>query len=101
MLAKYIMHLDANNLYGLAMSQKLPLKGYKWVKDFKVEDIINYNDKTSKHGYFIECDIEYPKEFHDKHNDYPLAPERLKVKSEMLSPHMTSMYKKSYNKCKK
>ena len=40
MLANYIMYLDANNLYGLAMSQKLPLKGYKWVKDFKVEYIL-------------------------------------------------------------
>ena len=95
MVSNYIMYLDANNLYGKAMVQKLPEKGYKWVEDFKVEDIIDYNMEKSKKGYFIECDIEYPEELHDKHNDYPLAPERMKIKGDMLSPHSTYTYIKA------
>ena len=30
--SKYIMYLDANNLYGWAMSQYLPTGGFKWLK---------------------------------------------------------------------
>ena len=49
----------------------------KWDDIFKNEKEI---------GYFIECDLEYPKELHDLHNDYPLAPEKLIVQDDWLSP---------------
>jgi RNA-splicing ligase RtcB len=84
----YLSYLDANNLYGLAMSKYLPYADFKWCEITKNE-ILNYDEKSDT-GYFLEVDLEYPKELHDKHNDYPLAPELMTVKADMLSS--TSKY---------
>ena len=73
----YISYLDANNLYGWAMCKQLPYCGFKWGTEMTTDFVQNYEE--CEDGYTIECDISYPKELHDKHNDYPLAPERLKV----------------------
>ena len=83
---KHIMYLDANNLYGWAMSQYLPTGGFKWldVNDFILLD--DYTD-TSDKGLILEVDLEYPPELHDLHNDYPLAPEKVKVERDMLSAY--------------
>ena len=83
---KYIMYLDANNLYGWAMSQYLPTGGFKWLD---VNDFILLDDytETSDKGLILEVDLEYPNELHDLHNDYPLAPEKLKVERDMLSTY--------------
>ena len=63
--SSYIEYLDANNLYGWAMSQKLPVNGFKWVKQKKLskfnEDFIKKYDEDSNTGYFLEVDVEYPK----------------------------------------
>ena len=66
------MYLYANNLYGWAMSQPLPTGRFKWLKEDKWGDILKNKGGI---GYFIECDLEYPKELDYLHNDYPLAPE--------------------------
>jgi len=91
---KYISYLDANNLYGWAMSQYLPTGGHKWLKPDNV-DLSKYKD-DSKKGIILEVDLEYPKEFHDKHNDYPLAPEALNITDDMLSPYANDI-KNLYN----
>jgi hypothetical protein len=72
----FIMNLDANNLYGFAMVQNLPYDGYTWNTKFvdqdleqTIEDIKNYNPKTSPIGCFFEVDLEYPKELHDSPQD--------------------------------
>ena len=77
-----------NNLYGDAMSQYLPYGGFKWVKTTNetINRILNKSD-NSLHGYFLELDLEYLKNLHDFHKDYPMAPEKIKVKDEMLSPY--------------
>ena len=81
--SSYIQYLDANNLYGWAMSQALPTNGFKWMKNLSVQNVINILDKNRnplvKTGYIFEVDLEYPKELWKQHNDYPLAPEKLKV----------------------
>ena len=59
------------------MSQPLPVKECKWVSPDEI-DILNVR-KDSKRGYIIEVDLKYPKELHDKHNLYPLAPEHVQV----------------------
>ena len=81
---KTLMYQDANALYSWAMSQYLPLRGYKWAST----DIDYMNvPADSSIGYILEVDIEYPESLHDAHNDYPLAPEHLKVTNNMLSPY--------------
>ena len=68
----YITYLDANNLYGWAMCQPLLARGFTWMTDF---DLVNWRE-TSR---ILEVDLEYPKELHDDHNDYSLAPKRLTI----------------------
>ena len=73
---KYIQYLDANNLYGWAMTQTLPTHGFKWVKNItkeKVYQLLETNCPSK--GYIFEVDLEYPKHLWKLHNDYPLAPE--------------------------
>ena len=86
--SKYIMYLDANNLYGWAMSQYLPTGGFKWLTEKQINKInlAQYNEDSNK-GLLIEVDLEYPKELHDLHNDYPLAAERVRVNNNMLSKY--------------
>ena len=67
--SSYIQYLDVNNLYGWAMSQKLPVKNFKWVEDvsrINEEFIKNYNENSSKR-YILEVDVKYPKKLHDLH----------------------------------
>ena len=80
----FISYLDMNNLYGWAMSEYLPYEGFKWLKNVDKFDVMSINEK-SPIGYFLEVDLEYPDELHELHNDYPLAPEKLAVSSDMLS----------------
>ena len=64
-ISSYLMYLGVNNLYGWAMSQKLPVNGFKWVEKSRLSrfnDIFikNYNENSDK-GYFLEVDIDYLK----------------------------------------
>lgn len=80
--SKYIVYLDANNLYGWAMSQKLPHANFKWMSKQEL-------DEWRYIACILEVEIEYPEELHDLHNDYPLAPERLMMNGvEKLIPNL-------------
>ena len=61
-ISSYLIYLDANNLYGWAMSQKLPVNGFQWVKNVSQfnESFIRDYDQNSDIGYFFEVDIDYP-----------------------------------------
>ena len=75
----YIQYLDANNLYGWAMSQKLPTHGFKWM-DIDIPSVIKLLEKKdTNQDYIFEVDLEYPQSLWEEHNDYPLAPERIKI----------------------
>ena len=76
----YIQYLDANNLYGWAMSKKLPVNGFKWIDNNEInEDFIkNYNENDNK-GYILEVDVKYPKRLHKLHSDLPFLSERIKI----------------------
>ena len=79
--SSYIHYLDANNLYGWAMSQKLPVNNFKWIEDtskINEEFIKNYNENSNK-GYIIEVDVKYPKKLLDSHSDLPFLPKRMKI----------------------
>ena len=97
MPSKYIIYLDANNLYGWAMSQYLPTGGFKWLTEKQINKInlAQYNEDSNK-GLLIEVDLEYPKELHELHNSYPLAAERVCVNKDMLSEYCKTIATK-YN----
>ena len=83
--SSYIQYLDANNLYGWAMSKKLPTNGFKWIDNNETakhvinEDFIkNYNENNDK-GYILEVDVKYPKRLHKLHSDLPFLSERMEV----------------------
>ena len=76
-----LMFLDANNLSGWAMSKKLHVNGFKWENDlsrFNENIIKNYNENSDV-GYFVEVDIEYPKQLWSFHKGLPFSPERKKL----------------------
>ena len=85
-LSKFITYLDKNNLYGWSMSKYLPYGEFKWLKNVNKLDVMSINEK-SEIGYFLKVDLEYPDELHELHNDYPLAPEKLAISSDMLSKY--------------
>ena len=74
----FILYLDANSLYAWAMSQPLPLNNFKWMTENELSNWRQFSDHEDK-GCILEVDLEYPKELHNLHNDYPLAPERVVV----------------------
>ena len=82
----FIQYLDANNLYGWAMSQNLPTHEFKWMKNLTKETVMDILEKTNhsmsnrgRKGYIFEVDLKYPKKLWESHNDYPLAPEKMNV----------------------
>ena len=83
----YIQYLDANNLYGWAMSQSLPTHGFKWMTDLTKDTVMDILEKANhsminprnKKGYIFEVDLQYPHDLWKSHNDYPLAPEKMIV----------------------
>ena len=79
--SSYIQYLDANNLYGPAMSEKIPINGFKWVNyisRINKKFIKSYN-KNSDKGYILEVDVDYPSKLHKLHSDMPFLPEKMKI----------------------
>ena len=95
-LITFLMYLDSNNLYGCAMSMKLPTHGFKWLTGGEIEKIYENRHNLNKIPCILEVDLTYPKELHDLHNDYPLCPEGVKCKNgvEKLIPNLRD--KKNY-----
>ena len=93
----FLQYDDANNLYGFAMIQPLPVNGFDWVEDLsKIDEgfIKNYNRDSDKR-YILEVDVEYPKNLHDLHSDLPFLPEIMKV--DKCNKLLCNLYdKKSY-----
>ena len=67
------------------MSRFFPTSRFKWInpKDFE----INQYNKNSWKGYVLEADFEYPKELRKLHNNYPLVPDKIEIKTQMLSKY--------------
>ena len=82
----FMSYLDMNNLYVWAMSEYLPYEEFKWLKNVDEFDAMSVSEKKSNRIFF-KVDIEYPDELHELHNDYPLAPEKLPISSDMLSKY--------------
>ena len=81
----FIQYLDANNLYGWAMTQKLPTHGFKWINVDKPKVLKLLEKKDTNQGFIFEVDLDYPSSLWKTHNDYPLAPQKVKIdKTEKL-----------------
>ena len=82
--SKFIQYLDANNLYGWAMCKPLPVRGFRWMTE---DELSNWKSIPC----ILEVDLDYPTHLHDDHNDYPLAPERLKINNvDKLVPNLNN-----------
>ena len=82
---KYLLYLDANNLYGFSMSQPLPYNNFKWSNDLALDKI--------QTGIY-EVDISIPENLHDKFKDYPLAPEIKSIPENNFSEYQKYLNKK-------
>ena len=79
--SSYIQYLDANNLYGWTMSQKLPVNDFKWIDDTSKinEELIKNYDENNDKGYILEVDVKYPKKLQDIHSDLLFLSKRMKI----------------------
>ena len=94
---KYLKNWDVNYLYGWAMSQKLPLNKFEWMKDtckFS-ENFIKIYDEECDEGYFVVVNIQYPKKWLQLHNDLSFLPERMKT--EKVEKLVTNWHDKTEN----
>ena len=87
----YIVYYDVNGLYSWALCQPLPLRDFKWVDEGELKHLDIANLGHDQIGYILEVDLEYPENLHDSHNHYPLAPERMKIEEEALSPYLKNL----------
>lgn len=97
-----IKMLDANNLYGLAMTMPLPLRDFRWMSEEEIEEFDPIKDVQDGdgRGFIVECDLEYPAHLHLPHSSFPLAPETVEISTEMLSPYSKECFSTIYNKQK-
>ena len=80
----YLQYWDANNLYGWAMFQKLPVNNFEWIKDiyqFNEDFLKNYNEESDE-GHFIEVNVQYFEKLHEPYNNVPFSPEGMKIESQ-------------------
>ena len=79
--SSFVMYVDANNLYGWAMSKKFPEDSFKWIDDLSMftEDFIKSYDEEGDVGYLLVVDVEYPIKVCMLHSDLPFLPDKMKV----------------------
>ena len=80
--ASQISYIDANNLYGYAMMQKLPYKDFKFTTTS--QDYILNTPDDSDHGYYINCDIDYTNSCKDRTEQLALMPNKRKINDNKL-----------------
>ena len=90
---KYIMYVEANNLYGWAMSKPLPMRDFKWKQWLPSEEEIMGKKENAKKGWILEVDLEFPPELHEEHNSFPLVPEKRVVKKKQMSGYQKRLMK--------
>ena len=71
--SSYIQYLDANNLCGKAMTEKLPVRGFRWMDDISKidEDFVKVYNKNDSKGYILDVDVDYPNKLQNLHSDLP------------------------------
>ena len=79
--SSYIQYLDANNLYGKVITEKLPVRGFRWMEDISKidEDFVTVYNKNDNKGYILDVDVDYPSKLQNLHSDLPFLPERMVI----------------------
>ena len=91
-----LIYLDANNLYGWAMSQSLPTHGFRFLSEEEISALVLQNlSDDGEVGYILEVDLHYPTHLHNQQDDYPLAPQSLVIDRSMYSPTRQSVFPES------
>ena len=88
---EYLVCFDANSLYAYCMTKKLPVGGARWLTQAEIAhlretEVELWPDEEADFTYFLEVDLHDPRELHDAHADMPMAPEKISVSWEDLSP---------------
>ena len=91
----YLTYLDANNLYGVAMSEAPPIGYFTFLAENEVVSFdLNATTKSDDYDYILEVDLKYPEHLHESHSDYPLAAEKLRITNEMLPAYSSFLISK-------
>ena len=94
----YITYLDANNLYGGAMCQYLPIKNFEWDNNEWTKEKILLLEDDAEIGYLFSVNISLDKSYHPHFNNYPSFPESLAIKSRYLNIWQQENYKENDTK---
>ena len=92
--SSYLQYWNVSNLYGWAMSQKLPVDSFDWMEDtsqFNEDFIKNYNEESDE-ACFLEVNVQYPEKLHELRNDLPFLLERMKI--EKFEKLLANLYDK-------
>ena len=102
-----LLYIDANNLYGWAMSQYLPTSEFEKLQPpeaYILEQIVEdwrFIPDNNEFGYFIECDLEYPAEIKEKTENFPLCPYQTKADPNLFSEYMNKVKQPNYKPTEK
>jgi len=109
--SSYIMYVDANNLYGWSMGQQLPDGDFKWMTQQECNDAtealgVNGNETTreaffgGERHYILDVELEYDQNFHDRDDDYPMAPRMMDIETRITGPKQHELHLKYYGQAK-
>ena len=97
--SKHIIYLDTNNFHGYTISKFLPTSGFKWI-DPKQFDLNKCTSNSSKRCV-LKVDLDCPKELQELHSDYPLPPDKIEIKRNILCEYqlkIANLYKDNVKK---
>ena len=95
--SNFISYLDMNNQYGAAMCDYLPYELDGFVNDMSLDKLLNH-PREDLNGFFVKCNISYPKNLHNKFKDYPPAPITTAIETDLLSDYQKDILKQNGNK---
>ena len=80
-ISKYLMYVNANDLYGYAMSIRLPIDNFKWETNLSIftADFVTNYDEESDIEYLFVVDVIYHENLYKEHSDLPFLPDRSKT----------------------
>ena len=97
-----LLYVDANNLYGRALSMPLPLRDFRWLSSEEIQnlDISSLDLESGNKGFVFEVDLCYPTNIQDLTEDLPFAPEPGIAAENTFSEYMINLHEMLYSKKK-